>query len=193
MARVLLVDGTNLLFRSHFALISNPLVNSKKVDVSVPFQFTKTLCRLISSVNPTHATIVFDPPDGSAARRALYPQYKTSRSPTPENIVASRPVVERMLRWMGLCTVSFPGHEGDDTIASICQAMVKRDRHITIFSSDKDFCQLLQHGVDILKPRSGSLKYATITESSFQHEFGLSPSQFVDMTALMGDKVPTSL
>jgi 5'-3' exonuclease len=94
---------------------------------------------------------------------------------------------------MGLCTVSFPGHEGDDTIASICQAMVKRDRHITIFSSDKDFCQLLQHGVDILKPRSGSLKYATITESSFQHEFGLSPSQFVDMTALMGDKVPTSL
>jgi DNA polymerase-1 len=69
--------------------------------------------------------------------------------------------------------------------------MVKaRDRpDITIFSSDKDFCQLLQHGVEILKPTRGGRNYTLVTDELFQHEFGLSPLQFVDMAALMGDPV----
>ena len=69
--RVLLIDATNLVFRCHYAHANNPLINTKGVNVGIPYQFTKTLTQILTLVNPTHCACVFDSGDASATRRKI--------------------------------------------------------------------------------------------------------------------------
>lgn len=204
---MILTDAMALLYRSHFAFASSHrLRTSAGEDTTVIFGFLATLLSLLElNPPPTHLAVVFDA-SGKTFRHELYSDYKAHRPDSPPEIGEALPKLNTLLHALGISVISLPGVEADDVIGTLAVRGVEAGMAVAIASPDKDFFQLLRPGLILLRPppkpspgamgnqtyqrSSGYSKYALIpyTEEDFGREWGgLSPKQFVDALAMMGD------
>lgn len=200
--RMILTDAMALLYRSHFAFAHDHRLRTRGGrDTTVEFGFMSTLLSLLELVpRPTHFAVVFDA-SGKTFRHELYQGYKGQRPPAPEEIVQAIPVVQELLEAMNIVNIRVPGVEADDIIGTLALRGVQEEQMaVAVASPDKDFFQLLQPGLILLRPPKKNQdsplsnnvfqKYSLIpyTEENFVEEWGgLVPGQFVDVLALMGD------
>jgi DNA polymerase-1 len=181
-----LIDGHNLLYRAHFAFIRNPLFNSKGLNTSVPFGFTRMLNTLLAERAPDHLGIVFDSAEPSF-RRDLYAEYKAHRAPMPREIAEAIPVVRDIVRAYGIPIIEVPGFEADDVLATIARRLADAGHHVYIISGDKDLLQLVDERIHVLTTRRGLTDLVEMDRDAVIAKYGVPPEQFADLLALMGD------
>ena len=184
--RLFLVDAYALIYRSYYALIRNPLVNSKGMNTSAVMGFCKTLFDVMRREKPTHIAVAFD--SGAATfRRQIYPPYKAQREATPEDIRASVPVIRDILAAMRITVLQADGYEADDIIGTVAGRASARGITVCMLTPDKDYAQLTTDGVMMYRPRHGG-GYEVLDAAGVCDKYGIaSPRQVIDMLGLMGD------
>eukprot|EP00850_Spirogloea_muscicola_P005297 SM000024S07759 [mRNA] locus=s24:292834:296565:+ [translate_table: standard] len=190
--RLLLFDGTAVVYRSHFKTVArirhNGIIGVDQEDEWVPCVFgaLSTIVQLIE-LQPTHVAVVFDN-RGMNFRHELYSEYKANRSPTPDAVSQAIPVLQSALLAMGVRVLEVAGVEADDVIATLTTKAVAAGMKVRIASPDKDFFQLLSPNVRLLRPTRFGPGIVSFGLEDFEKMYGgLKPSQFVDVLALMGD------
>ena len=113
-----LLDGMALAYRAYFALIRNPIINSKGVNTSALFGFTNTVLELIQQQQPSHLAIVFDT-SAPTERHRIHPEYKANRDAMPEELVAAMPQLDRIARGFNIPVIRLDGYEADDIIGTL--------------------------------------------------------------------------
>jgi len=182
---LLLVDGSALLYRSHFAFIRNPLRNRKGEPTSVPYGVLQTLLPLLDSKRPDSVAVVFDTA-APTFRHKVYPEYKAHRPRIPEELVAQIPRAREAIALLGIPIVEQPGVEADDLIGSLAREAERDGAIAMIVTGDKDFFQLVSERVQVLAPQSRG-ELVPIGPAGVRERYGVGPEEIVDLLALMGD------
>lgn len=185
--RLFLLDAYALIFRGYYALIRNPIINSKGQDTSAIMGFVNSLFDVIRREKPDHLAVCFDK-DGSAERTELFEDYKANRDATPEAIKESVPIIQEILKAMHIPVIELSGLEADDIIGTLAQQAEKKGYQVFMVTPDKDFAQLVTENIFMYRPaRMGNgIEVWGIPE--VQKRFGVErPEQVIDYLGMMGD------
>lgn len=185
-ASLLLVDGSALLYRSHFAFIRNPLRTAKGEVTSAVFGVLQILLPVLEQRKPDRVAIVFDTA-APTFRHRVYTDYKAHRPPMPEDLAAQIPRVREALRLLGLPIVEQEGVEADDLMGTLAKEAEREGAIAWLLTSDKDFYQLVSDRILILSPRGRGGELAVVDRHGVRERFGVGPEGMIDLLALMGD------
>ena len=185
--RLFLIDGSALAYRSYFAFIRRPLVNSKGENTSAPFGFTNSILKILRDENPDYIAVVFDT-KAPTFRHKIYAEYKSTRAKMPEEMADSLPRIFEILKAMNMPVIEMDGYEADDIIGTLAKAAAKKGVKAVMVTGDKDFFQLVGKNIDILNPRTSGPEMEWLDPKGVEKKFGLPPEKIVDALALMGDK-----
>ena len=186
MDKLFLLDAYALIYRSYYAFIKNPRINSKGLNTSAMLGFCNTLHEVIEKEKPTHLAVAFDP-HGPTFRSEAFPEYKAQREETPEDIRAAVPIIKQILGTMNIPVIQVDGFEADDVIGTLAKKAGSIGIETYMLTPDKDYGQLVTNNVFIYRPRHGG-GYETLDEKGVCEKYGISStSQVVDLLALMGD------
>ncbi|HEU4335498.1 MAG TPA: 5'-3' exonuclease H3TH domain-containing protein, partial [Candidatus Eisenbacteria bacterium] len=185
-ASLLLVDGSALLYRAHFAFIRNPLRNKAGEITSATFGVLQTLLPVLEQRRPDRVAVVFDTA-APTFRHRQYAEYKAHRPPMPEELAAQIPRVREVLRLLGLPIVEQEGVEADDLIGALAKEAERDGAAAWIVTSDKDFYQLVSERILLLTPRGRGAELAVVDRAGVRERFGVDPEGMIDLLALMGD------
>ena len=151
MKKLYLIDGHALIFRSYYAFLRRPMINSKGEDTSILFGFTKTLTDLIIREKPSHLAVAFDPPS-KTFRHELYPLYKANRAETPELIKSALDPLIEIVSSMSIPVLMRPGFEADDVIGTLAKKAESDGFTVYMLTPDKDYGQLVSEKIFQCKP-----------------------------------------
>lgn len=185
-ASLLLVDGSALLYRSHFAFIRNPLRTAKGEVTSVVFGVLQILLPVLEQRKPDRVAIVFDTA-APTFRHRVYTDYKAHRPPMPEDLAAQIPRVREALRFLGLPIVEQEGVEADDLIGTLAKEAERDGAMAWLLTSDKDFFQLVSDRILILSPRGRGGELTLVDRHGVRERYGVGPEEMIDLLGLMGD------
>ena len=187
MQKLMLLDAYALIFRAYYGLIRSPRINSKGQNTSAAFGFINTLEELIRTENPDLVAVAFDPPGGTF-RHEQFPEYKATRDETPEDIRWAVPVIKDFLTAYGIKMVEVPRYEADDVIGTLAHRGAKDELEVVMVTPDKDYAQLVQPNVTMLRPQSGAKGYERLGVEEVKTKFEVeNPLQVIDLLGLMGD------
>jgi len=182
-----LLDAYALIFRSYYAFIGNPRINSKGLNTSAVFGFMLTLEEILQKQDPSHIAVVFDPPTPTF-RHKMYKGYKANRDATPEDIKISVPYIKEILEAYRIPVYEVDGYEADDVIGTMSKHASERGYSTYMMTPDKDFAQLVTERIKMYKPARGGNKAIIWGPDEVKEEFMVNdPQQVVDVLALMGD------
>lgn len=185
MDRLFLLDAYALIYRSYYAFLKNPRINSKGLNTSAIMGFVNTLNEVITKENPTYMAVAFD--HGKTFRHEAFPAYKAQREETPEDIRASVPIIKDILEAYHIPVLQADGFEADDVIGTLATAAGREGIETYMLTPDKDYGQLVGGNVYIYRPRHGG-GYDTLGESEVTQKYGIATTaQVIDLLALMGD------
>lgn len=186
--KLFLIDAYALIFRAYYALIRNPLINSKGMNVSAISGFTNTLVDLMNKEKPTHLAVVFDM--GKTNRSIEHDFYKANRQETPEDIKNSVPYIMEIIKGFHIPILGLEGYEADDIIGTIAKQKAKEGHLVYMVTPDKDFAQLVGENIYVYKPgRQGSdVEILGVKEILEQWEIER-PEQVIDILGMWGDAV----
>ncbi len=185
--KLFLLDAYALIYRSYYAFIRNPRVNSKGLNTSAIFGFINTLEEVLRKENPTHIAVAFDPP-GPTFRHDEYKEYKAQREKTPEDIKLSVPIIKDIIRAYNIDILEVEGFEADDVVGTIAKQANKDEFDVYMMTSDKDYAQLVDKHIFMYIPRTGSKDVEILDDKKVMEKYNLSsPSQMIDLLGLMGD------
>lgn len=187
MKRLFLIDGHALIFRSYYAFLRRPMVNSKGEDTSVLFGFTKTLIDLIIKERPTHLAVAFDPP-AKTFRHEMFEAYKANRSETPELIKSAlNPLIE-LMDAISVPVVMKIGFEADDVIGTMAKKAEKEGFRVYMVTPDKDYGQLVSENIYQCKPAKNGNEMEVLGRDEICSMYGIDdPSQIIDILTMWGD------
>ena len=185
MDRLFLLDAYALIYRSYYAFLKNPRINSKGLNTSAIMGFVNTLNEVITKEQPTYMAVAFD--HGKTFRHEAFPAYKAQREETPEDIRASVPIIKDILEAYHIPVLQADGFEADDVIGTLATAAGREGIETYMLTPDKDYGQLVGENVYIYRPRHGG-GYDTLGESEVTQKYGIATTaQVIDLLALMGD------
>ena len=118
--KLFLIDAYALIYRSYYAFIKNPRINSKGQNTSAIFGFINSLEDVLKREQPTHLAVAFDP-SGPTFRHEAFEQYKAQREETPEVIRQSVPIIKEIIRGYNIPLLEVPHYEADDVIGTIAR------------------------------------------------------------------------
>lgn len=185
MDKLFLIDAYALIYRSYYALIKNPRINSKGFNTSAVMGFVNTLNEIMTKEQPTHIAVAFD--HGKTFRDEAFPQYKAQREETPEDIRRSVPVIKDIIAAMNIPALQADGFEADDIIGTLAVKAGVLGVETYMLTPDKDYGQLVRDNVFIFRPRHGG-GYEKMGPKEVCAKYAIdSPQQVIDLLALMGD------
>ena len=187
MQKLMLLDAYALIFRAYYGLIRSPRINSKGQNTSAAFGFINTLEELLRKENPDFVAVAFDPPGGTF-RHEQFSEYKATRDETPEDIRWAVPVIKDFLTAYVIKMVEVPRYEADDVIGTLAHRGAKDGLEVVMVTPDKDYAQLVQPNVSMLRPQSGAKGYERLGVEEVKTKFEVeNPLQVIDLLGLMGD------
>ena len=185
--KLFLIDGHALVFKMYYAFLGRPMVNSKGVDTSILFGFTKYLLELIDRERPTHIAVSFDPPGGTF-RNELYPEYKANRGETPALVVEALEPLTRIVEALDIPVLMLPGFEADDVIGSAAKRFEAEGFEVFMVTPDKDYGQLITPHILQVKPGKGGGENELLGVAEVCDKWKIaSPAQVIDILAICGD------
>ena len=184
--KLLLIDAYALIYRSYYAFIKNPRMNSKGMNTSAIFGFINTLEDVLRRENPTHVAFGFDPPSPTF-RHEAYEAYKAQREETPEDIRIAIPYIRDIIAAYRIPVLEVPRYEADDVIGTIAKQAEQEGFKVLMMTSDKDYGQLVSEHIFQYRPKFGG-DYETLGVPEVLTKYGLtSVGQMIDLLGLMGD------
>ncbi|NQT24208.1 DNA polymerase I [candidate division KSB1 bacterium] len=184
--RLFLLDGTALAYRSYFAFIRNPLINSKGINTSGVYGFATTLTRILKDEKPDYFGCVFDT-RAPTFRHKMYIPYKATRDKMPDEMADQFPAIRNLVETFQIPILEKEGFEADDVMATLAKQAESQGLETYLMTSDKDLMQLVSDRVKMYsfgKPSEGP----TIVDSArVEEKMGVPPSKIIDLLGLMGD------
>ena len=186
MDKLFLLDAYALIYRSYYAFIKNPRINSKGLNTSAIVGFVNTLYEVLTKEHPTHLGVAFDP-HGPTFRSEVYPAYKAQREATPEDIKKAVPIIKDLLKAWNIPILQVDGYEADDVIGTLATKAGQEGVETYMLTPDKDYGQLVTNNVFIFRPRHGG-GYETMGPEEVKAKYTIpSTEAVIDLLALMGD------
>ena len=177
---VYLIDGSSYIYRAYHAV--RHLSTTKGLPTNATFGFTNMLLKLLEERKPEYMVMAFDA-RGPTFRHEIYEAYKANRPPMPEDLAVQIPYIKQVVEGMNIPSLELAGYEADDIIGTLARSAEEKGFHVVIVTGDKDFKQLVSRGISIWDPmKDRSLDYAGLKK-----DFGLEPSQWVEVMGLSGD------
>ncbi len=185
--KLFLIDGHALIFKMYYAFLRRPMVNSKGMDTSILFGFTKYLLEMIEREKPTHLAVAFDPPGGTF-RNEMYPEYKANRPDTPQLIIDALEPLSEIVGAMNIPVLMIPGFEADDVIGSMALRSAGEGFDVYMVTPDKDYGQLVRPHVFQYRPGKAGGDDEVLDSAAVCAKYGIdSPLQVIDMLTICGD------
>ncbi len=184
---LVIVDGSALVYRAHYAFAGRPLTAPSGETTSVAFGFCNAVLGLIESRRPERLAVVFDR-KGPNFRHQMYPAYKAHRKPMPPELAEQLPRLHELLAAWGLPVLGADGVEGDDVMATLAARAAAAGEDACLYSGDKDFLQLVDERTTLLKPGRRGDEVTEVTLATVRRDWGLEPAALVDVFALSGDQ-----
>lgn len=180
MAHLLIFDALNLIRRLHAAIGKQPLPAEALLAATCQ-RLQQTVRGILDEVKPSHVIAVFDG-ESPSWRHQYYPEYKAGRSPMPPELITGMEALQESLWLCGVDALLSEGDEADDLIATLNQQLYLHQQQVTLISTDKGFCQLLDTGIRI----RDYFNRRWLDHAFVQQEYGLPPSTLVDYWAITG-------
>jgi len=184
--RLYLIDGYAMLYRAHFAMIRNPLINSKGMHTSALFGFINQIMKLINNEKPDLMIAAFDS-SKKTFRHEKYPEYKATREKMPDEMIGQLPYLWKILQSMDIPTLEEPGFEADDIIGTLATKASRDELEVFIVSGDKDFMQLINENIFLYAPSGRQADIRIYDRSGVIDKWGVPPEKIIDLLGLMGD------
>ena len=185
MDKLFLFDAYALIYRSYYAFIKSPRINSKGLNTSAIMGFVNTLNEILTKEKPTHIGVAFD--HGKTFRNDAYPEYKAQREETPEDIKLSVPIIKQLLEAWHIPVLQVDGFEADDVIGTLAVKSGQKGIETYMLTPDKDYGQIVRKNVFQYRPRHGG-GYEKLGPEEVCAKYGItSTKQIIDLLALMGD------
>ena len=189
--KLLLIDGSSVAFRAFFALYNqiDRFKNANGLHTNAVYGFNLMLSHLLERIQPTHVLVAFDA-GKTTFRTEMYADYKGGRAKTPDEFREQFPFIREQLDHLGIRYYELAQYEADDIIGTIDKmaeaSSVPFD--VTIVSGDKDLIQLTDDNTVVEISKKGVAEFEEFTPAYLKEKMGLTPEQFIDLKALMGDK-----
>ncbi len=184
--RLFLIDGYAMLYRAHFAMIRNPLINSKGMHTSALFGFTNQVLKLLRQEKPDYLMAAFDS-SKKTFRHDRYPEYKATREKMPDEMREQLPYLWQLMEAMRIPTMESPGFEADDIIGTLAKQGEAEGFDIYIVSGDKDFMQLVNDHIYLYSPSGRQAELKIFDREGVVDKWGVPPEKIIDLFGLMGD------
>ena len=185
MGKIFLIDAYAIIYRSYYALIRAPRINSKGLNTSAIMGFCNTLNEIMLKEKPTHLAVAFD--HGKTFRHEAFAEYKAQREETPEDIRASIPIIKDILQAYNIPILQVEGYEADDIIGTVAKMAENDGMDVFMLTPDKDYAQLVTDKIHMYRPRHGG-GYENMGPKEVCEKYGIeSTSQVIDLLGLMGD------
>jgi len=189
MKKLFLLDGHAILYRSHYAFIARPLINSKGLNTSAISGFIRTLWDIINKEKPTHLAVAFDL-SGPTFRHIAFPEYKANREAQPEDITIALPIVKKIIQAFNIPIVTLEGFEADDIIGTLAKQAAKEGFTVFMVTPDKDYGQLVEEHIFMYKPSRQGNGIDILGPKEIIASWGINRvDQVIDMLGLQGDSV----
>lgn len=187
--KLLLIDGSSVAFRAFFALYQqlDRFKNAAGLHTNAIYGFQLMLSHLLERVEPSHILVAFDA-GKTTFRTEMYADYKGGRAKTPDEFREQFPFIRELLDHMGIRHYELAQYEADDIIGTLDKLAEQDGFDITIVSGDKDLIQLTDEHTVVEISKKGVAEFEAFTPDYLMEEMGLTPAQFIDLKALMGDK-----
>mgnify|MGYP003472614557 FL=1 len=183
---LLLLDGNSLAFRAFYALPAENFKTKNGLTTNAVYGFTAMLINLLRDEDPTHVAAAFDV-SRQTFRSERYPEYKATRSATPDEFRGQIEITKEVLAALGITVLAEPGFEADDIIATLATQAETADYRVLVVTGDRDALQLVSDNVTVLYPRKGVSDLTRFTPDAVVEKYGLTPKQYPDFAALRGD------
>ncbi|MFA7324189.1 MAG: DNA polymerase I, partial [Candidatus Nanopelagicales bacterium] len=184
--RLMLLDGHSLAYRAFFALPVDNFSTTTGQPTNAVYGFTSMLVNVIRDEMPTHVAVAFDV-SRKTFRSEMFPAYKANRESSPEPFKGQVPLIQEVLRALGVKILEVDGFEADDIIATLKKQAEADEYEVLIVTGDRDSFQLVDDHTTVLYPRKGMSDLARMTPSAVVEKYGLTPTQYPDFAALRGD------
>lgn len=189
--KLLLIDGSSVAFRAFFALYNqiDRFKNANGLHTNAIYGFNLMLDHMMKRIEPTHILVAFDA-GKSTFRTEMYADYKAGRAKTPDEFREQFPFIRQMLDAMGVKHYELAQYEADDIIGTLDKMAERTDIpfDVTIVSGDKDLIQLTDENTVVEISKKGVAEFEEFTPAYLMEKMGITPAQFIDLKALMGDK-----
>lgn len=185
MSKLVIIDGNSLLFRAYFAM--RPMVTSDGVHTQGIYAFINMLNKIIRENAPDYIAVCFDLKE-KTFRHERYPEYKAGRQQTPIELLAEIPLLHDVLEAMNIKILEMPRYEADDLIGTVTLRASEDGIKSLVISGDKDELQLVDANTHVLINKKGMSEFTIYDEAEMFDRYELTPTQFIDLKGLMGDK-----
>ena len=180
MPTLYLIDGNSYVYRAFYAI--RGLTSSSGVPTNAVFGFTNMIFKILREKNPDYFGIVFDAP-GPTHRHEMFEEYKAHRPDMPDDLRPQFPLIKDIMHAFNIFTIEMEGYEADDLLGTIAKQAESAGIDVYIVTGDKDMCQSVTKKVRLYD----SMKEKITEEKDVIERFGVKPSQFPEILALMGD------
>ena len=186
MSKLVLIDGHSILNRAFYGVPE--LTNSKGLHTNAVYGFLSIMFRVIEDEKADHLAVAFDLKDPTF-RHKMFEAYKGTRKPMPEELHEQVPVIKEVLASMGIPILTRPGYEADDILGTIAKRCAAQGVEVSVVSGDRDLLQLADEKIKIRMPRTsrGTTEIKDYYPADVQAEYHVTPTEFIDVKALMGD------
>lgn len=186
--KLLLIDGNSVAFRAFYALYRQleNFRNPEGLHTNAIYTFKNMLDVVLNNVQPDHVLVAFDA-GKTTFRNKMYADYKGGRQKTPGELSEQLPYVQELLHDLGISTYELENYEADDIIGTFAKIGEKNGFDVTVVTGDKDLTQLASEHTTVMVTKSGVMNLESYTPEHMKEVNGVTPTEFIDMKALMGD------
>lgn len=182
--KLAIIDGSSLLYRAFYALPPT-MTSPDGVPTNAVYGFLRMLLSLYRELDPAYVAVTFDK-DRQTFRTEMYDGYKATRKPAPAELVPQFDLILEVMHVMGVAVYSLSGYEGDDVLGTL-SARYEKELPVAIVTGDRDALQLASDRTTVYLMQKGISSMSEMTPKAVEEKYGITPSQVIDMKALMGD------
>ena len=185
MERLLILDSNSLLNRAFYAI--PPLTNSEGIHTNAVYGFTNMLFKMKEEIKPDYIVAAFDR-KAPTFRHKEYEDYKAGRKKMPPELAEQFPLIKEVLNLLAINIYEIDGFEADDIIGTLAKFAESNGIEVFIVTGDRDALQLASDNIKVVITKKGVTETAVYNREAFEEEFGVTPTQYIDVKGLMGDK-----
>ena len=184
--RLFIIDGMAMIYRSHFAMIKNPLTTKNGQHTSAIYGLANSIFKLIKDEDPDYITVAMDCREPTF-RHKMYDEYKANREAMPEELVSQLKIIDQMIGWMNIPIVRKPGFEADDIMGTLARLASEEDIVTYLVTGDKDMMQLISDKIFLYTPGSRFNPTTVYDAEKVKEKWGVGPDKMIELLSLLGD------
>lgn len=184
--KIVLIDGHSILNRAFYGLPD--LTNAEGLHTNAVYGFLNIMFKILEEEKPEYLAVAFDRSEPTF-RHERYAAYKGTRKPMPTELREQVPLMKEMLTAMGICILEHAGWEADDILGSLARMSERQGMQVSLISGDRDLLQIATDKVKIRIPKTkgGKTEIEDYYAKDVEAAYGVTPTRFIDLKALMGD------